>query len=256
MIPYTNDNNATTAIVGAKDAQYELEYFPLLFNSTGTRAILAYSGLKYKETNISPADWPNYKSNTPYECLPVLKVTKDSQEVKVSEVLAIDFFLGRQAGLMGKNDFEDAVILAHHNNAQCLFFGSTMVGFFWPTAALDDKQKKEGLEKLKTQIASWARQVEGHLAANEKHGVLVGDKVTIADIKVVATVTAIASVLGAHHVEPIVNKEKTPLLIKLEQKLLENESYKAWVESDAFQALKAGSKGFATKFHPEFYTEE
>ncbi|KAF9970025.1 hypothetical protein BGZ73_007399 [Actinomortierella ambigua] len=255
MITYTATPEAVAAIVGAKDAHYELEYFGVLFNSAGTRALLAYSGLKNKQTPYGPDTWPAYKPNTPYECLPILKVTKDEHQLTLSEVVAVDQFLARQAGLLGSNAYEEAVITAHHSNAQALFYGSTMVGYFWPTLSQDDKAKKDGLEKLKGQIESWARMVEGHLA-NNKHGVLVGDKISLADIKVVATVMAISYVIGPKVVEAIVNKEKTPGLFALEKKLLEKDSYRAWVESEDMETLKKVSKIFSQQFHPEFFAEE
>ncbi|KAF9168674.1 hypothetical protein DFQ27_002750 [Actinomortierella ambigua] len=256
MVPFTNNKDAVHAIVGAKDAHYELEYFPVLFNSTGTRALLAYAGFSNKQTPIAPPDWPTYKPKTPNGYLPVLKVTKGPHHLNLCEVIAIDQFLGRQANLLGKDAYEEAVILAHHSSAQATFFESTMLEFFWPTVAQDDKAKQAGLEKLKTKIAEWARVVEGHLAANGDKGVLVGDSVTVADIKVVATVLALRNVMDAHHVDGLVTKEKTPRLLQLEKKLLEKDSYREWIESDAFVALKKGSEGFSRQFHSEFFVEK
>nr|QHU80053.1 glutathione S-transferase S6 [Bemisia tabaci] len=81
---------------------YKLTYFKSRGIAEPTRYLLAYLGQDFKEIRLDSDAWRSMKSNTPFGKLPILEI--DGKVVHQS--LAINRYLARKAGLLGKNDWE------------------------------------------------------------------------------------------------------------------------------------------------------
>ncbi|NXT27972.1 HPGDS synthase, partial [Syrrhaptes paradoxus] len=84
---------------------YKLTYFNLRGRAEISRYLFAYSGTKYEDHRIEPADWPKFKPTIPFGKLPVLEV----DGVTVHQSLAIARYLAKESGLAGQTPVEQAL---------------------------------------------------------------------------------------------------------------------------------------------------
>lgn len=101
------------------------EYKLMYFNGRGlgelTRYIFAVAGQDYEDHRIEFGDWSKYKEDTLFGQLPVLVITENSEETKLSQSGTIARYLARRFGFAGKDDLEQAraeMILDHFNDLQ------------------------------------------------------------------------------------------------------------------------------------------
>lgn len=86
-----------------------LTYFDARARGELSRLILAAAGIPYEDKRIplpwvDPTEWQKLKPNTPQGVLPVLEY--DGKEL--SQSVTIARFLAKQAGLAGRNEWEQA----------------------------------------------------------------------------------------------------------------------------------------------------
>ncbi|KAF9343797.1 hypothetical protein BGX26_005193 [Mortierella sp. AD094] len=237
-------------LVASDSLKYKLAYFGIHFGGTSSRGILAYAGAEW--TPIYP-DWATEKANMPFEVLPVLTVIHpDGKELLLSENVAVDNFLAKQFGLHGQNSWEEAIINSFYSSSNTMFFQEFMLGFFWATNKKSDEEKKENLNKfLNNQLSNWARIHEAHLESNRQNVHYVGERTTLADIRTTTMLDSMEKILGKERVATIINKTKTPGIVKVRKNVESKPSYKTWITSEEYQKLDAQSTGFVKQNYPE-----
>ncbi|KAG0275989.1 hypothetical protein BGZ95_008145 [Linnemannia exigua] len=156
---------------------FQLLYFPLEGQGQTTRDLLTYGGAKWE--NIHPKNWVEEKAKTPFGCLPVLYIIKGDKQAVIAETHAVENYLAKQFGLMGDNEYEEAIIRSFHCSSASLFtiFSGSVI---WNLPEVREKT----LEAFKTnQLALWVQTHERHLMDNGNNGHYVGNKMSLADIR-------------------------------------------------------------------------
>jgi glutathione S-transferase len=169
---------------------YKLIYFALKGRAEVSRLILAYGGQEYEDLHNSFEAWPSYKQNMPFRQAPVLEITQDGKTTLLAQSGAIERYLANKFGLFGDNDLERARI--DMINEQVLDIHKHLFSFYLPIyqKAADIEDKKAGLAKaLDETVPNMLKHVEALFEANQKEtsnsGFLVGDRLSVADIKLV-----------------------------------------------------------------------
>ncbi|KAG0346856.1 hypothetical protein BG004_000661 [Podila humilis] len=250
MKTFNTNYKETSTLIAQDGLKYKHSYFGIHFGGTNSRGILAFAGADW--TPVYP-NWSEEKANTPFGFIPVLTVVSpDGQELALAENVAIDIFLAKQFGLHGENSWEEAVINAFYSSSNTFFFQEVMNNFFFESVSKSDEEKAQYLEKLLTkQLTSWAQNHEAHLANNNLNGHYVGDKTTLADIRTATMLDALEKVIDAKRVATVVNKDKTPGIVKVRALVEAAPGYTEWRESEDYKNLDKNSKGLVKDKHPE-----
>uniref|UniRef100_A0A1I8I5G0 glutathione transferase n=1 Tax=Macrostomum lignano TaxID=282301 RepID=A0A1I8I5G0_9PLAT len=96
-----------TSFAAMSSNTYELTYFPVKGLGNMIRLILEDQSIKYKFNLITKDTWADFKPTTPFGQLPVLTI---NGKTKISQSHTIARYLGREHGLMGSNNIEQAQI--------------------------------------------------------------------------------------------------------------------------------------------------
>ncbi|KAF9897845.1 hypothetical protein BX616_004888 [Lobosporangium transversale] len=159
---------------------YCLKYFPIEGLGQTSRDILAAGGAKWE--NLFPENWATEKDQTPFGCMPLLYINKNGKEVVISESAAIDFYLAKQFGMLGSNQYEEALIGAFYTSTS-----SVMITFVSQVTWNQSEAKKASLETFKERsFKYWVKAHERHLIDNGSNGHYVGNELTLADIRTTA----------------------------------------------------------------------
>ncbi|KAF9080365.1 hypothetical protein BGX23_002273 [Mortierella sp. AD031] len=212
------------------DGTFEIKYFGIHGFAGTARTILALSGAKF--TSDVPEDWASEKPLAPFGVMPLLTETSADGKTKlqVAESDAIERYLSRKFGLMGKDGFEEVLINTFASNSQGLV--SQILFKYWMVK--DAELKAANKEPLITSnIVPWIKYHEEHLKANGANGHYVGDKVSLADVKTDFVISLIQSVSG----EELVSEEKTPAIWKVRVELNKIEGLAAWKKTEEFKQL-------------------
>ena len=84
----------------------------------------------------------------------------------------------------------------------------------------------------KTAVYNWVQYHEQHLAANGSNGHIVGDKLTLADIKIAKMIEITLALFPDS-----LSKEAHPAILKVKETIDEVPNLKAWRATDDFKAL-------------------
>ncbi|KAF9952550.1 hypothetical protein BGZ72_006130 [Mortierella alpina] len=250
MKPLNLDSEENSKLLASDKLKYTHAYFEIHFAGTNSRGILAYAGADW--TPVYPS-WPADKASMPFELLPVLTITHpDGKSLELSESIAIDIFLAKQFGLHGNNAWEEALINSYYSHSNAMFFQETMFNYFWESVGKSEEEKAEYLQKyLSETLPAWAKIHETNLVHNHSNGHYVGNKTTLADIRTTTLLGAIEEIFGKERIASVINDTETPAIVKLRETIESKPSYAAWIHSDVYKKLSAGSEDMIKKHHPE-----
>ncbi|KAF9997416.1 hypothetical protein BGZ80_010526 [Entomortierella chlamydospora] len=212
-----------------RDSTFELKYFGFHGLALTSRIILVVSGAKF--TNVIPTDWAAEKTLTPFGVVPLLKeISVDGKiTINVAESDAIDRYLAKKFGMAGDNAFEETVINSYLNNS----IGMILQIYLKVFAVRDPALKAEAKEQLSNgPIPTWIKFFEQHLSDNGSNGHLVGNKITLPDIKTAHLVDIINVVK-----EGTITEESHPSLMKVKTTLDSIPALKAWRATDEYKAF-------------------
>ncbi|KAF9426190.1 hypothetical protein BGZ94_006843 [Podila epigama] len=238
--PPTSNNADTTvqaAVLDSPDSTYSLLYFDTQGICNPIRDLLALGGAKWQQ--LYPEDWENEdradKDSTPFGVIPVLYVhAKDSKETAViAESRVIEQYLARKFGFLGKNSYEESLILSFVFSTASLW--DELVYGAMRVQVPPETQKELMASFVATKIPNWINIHEQHLAANGVNGHYVGDQITLADLRTDAILKVIQRYPNS---DKLVNKEKTPGLVKLQEEIASHPKLIAWHESELFKSLR------------------
>jgi len=151
----------------------KLVYFNGRGRAETIRLCFAAAGMKYDDCRLDKADWPALKPKTPWTSLPVLEV--DGKQIGQS--MAIARFVAREGGLYGKNAVEQALVDSVVDVVTDLREKGVSLNFA-PDGPAKEAALKEFLDKT---LPSTLPNLQNMAAAN-RNGYFVGDKITLADI--------------------------------------------------------------------------
>ncbi|KAI1314961.1 hypothetical protein EDD11_001445 [Mortierella claussenii] len=229
MAPTPTKNLSTEAMAKLsqnKDNHYTMLYFPFHGVVPALRAIMAMYTDKY--TFIQPEEWETQKPNTLFGHMPILYETTPSGEVlELAELSVLEFYLGKKFGLVGDNDWEEQLIRSYTSSTQTLF-DKFVVTVIRQPKELQAQMTQAYLEK---QVPEWAAFHEKALKANGSNGHYVGNKLSIADLKLATILGNMITLSG----DKIISREKTPAIMAVYDNVEKDPKYAAWKSSDAYK---------------------
>jgi glutathione S-transferase len=162
---------------------YKYTYFNVRGRGETVRLCLAAGGIKFEDNRIEGKDWPALKPSTPWGSLPVLEV--DGKPIGQSMTIAR--YVAREAGLVGKNSFEQAQVDSVVDQVTDLREKGVPLNF------KPDAEKAAAFKEFaETTLPAILPSLEKFAAANkEKPGLFVGSKMTLADIHFYAIIELI-----------------------------------------------------------------
>ncbi|KAF9196651.1 hypothetical protein BGZ50_008596 [Haplosporangium sp. Z 11] len=249
MKTFNLDCEENSKVVASDNLKYTITYFDMHFAGTTSRGVLAYAGADW--TPVYP---PAEKTSMPFEVLPVLTVIHpDGKKLELSENVAIDIFLAKQFGLHGNNAWEEALINSFYSSSNAMFFQETMNSFFWESMSKGSEEKAKYLDKFVNEtLRNWAKIHEAHLKNNGLNGHYVGNRTTLADIRMTTALAAIEVIIGKERVATVINKTETSGIVHVRANVESKSSYATWISSDEYKKLSEKSAGFVKQHHPEW----
>uniref|UniRef100_A0A914W3X4 Uncharacterized protein n=1 Tax=Plectus sambesii TaxID=2011161 RepID=A0A914W3X4_9BILA len=193
---------------------YKLIYFNFYGRAETIRFLFHLAGVPYEEVDIDIPDWSSKKSETRWGFLPELEV--DGK--KLAQSNAINFYLAKQFGFIGQDDWEAARILEFLTGWEDLF-PKFIAAFFE-----QNTEKKTELEKtaIESAMKPFYQNLERCLDENGA-GYLVGDKLTVADINAMVNLT------GFEEVAPGV-LGVFPKLVAYNKRIQDEPKIKEWID--------------------------
>ncbi|CAC5415517.1 HPGDS [Mytilus coruscus] len=195
---------------------YKLIYFACKGRGELVRLLLSIADQEFEDVRITEEAWPEYKSKTPFEQLPLLAI--DGKEMSQSG--AMHRYLAREFGLYGKNNSENTqcdVVLETVQDVQTEFSNH----FY----AFDDIQKKEDIAKniLENFFPKFLKFMD-KLIKDNGAGYLVGSELTVADLAYFDIQDRLKTNIG-----DCKEIENYPDLLKLVEKVQSIPSIKKWL---------------------------
>ncbi|TKR92810.1 hypothetical protein L596_007389 [Steinernema carpocapsae] len=157
---------------------YKLYYFQGRGRAEHIRQIFKLAGKEFENVQLTQESWPSHKDDMPLNQVPVVEV----DGVKIGQTLAISRFLGRQFGMAGKTDIENAKIDMLGDLIQDMSVADGIKQ--WPYVLLGmmpDKKEDFFREKVRPALEQFAPLVEKFLLENGNN-LLVGDNVSWVDV--------------------------------------------------------------------------
>jgi glutathione S-transferase len=137
------------------------------------RLALHIGGVDFEDNRIKPADWPAFKSTTPYGSVPVLEMPGQPALAQSNAILVL---IGRLHGLHPQDNFE----AARHEAMMCSV--EDLRHAVGPSLRISDEaEKKKVREELATgYVPTWAARVEKQIGDGPFFG---GAKLHVVDLK-------------------------------------------------------------------------
>ncbi|KAK3846942.1 MAG: hypothetical protein J3R72DRAFT_208352 [Linnemannia gamsii] len=173
------------------------------------------------------------KAKTPFGCLPVLYIIKGDKQAVISETHAIENYLAKQFGLMGDNEYEEAIIRSFHCSSASLFavFSGSVV---WNLPEVRDKT----LEAFKKQLTHWAQNHERHLMGNGNNG----HYMSLADIRTANLINHFSLQPWSKELTEIISQ--APALMKLKETVENDPRLHHWKFSDEAKKVADATRSF------------
>lgn len=161
--------------------QLTLLYFPIPGRAGAIRDALRIGGVAFEDKHVGRDDFRRMKTENelPFGSLPAVDIG-GSSPARIAQSNAILRYAGKLAGLYPSDPLEALRV------DELLDFVEDINQALSPSMREPDVEKKLAMRKaiVDESIPSWARALEARLAANSDPTHFVGDKLTIADLKV------------------------------------------------------------------------
>jgi len=159
-----------------------LRYFPFPGRAGPIRDTLQIGGIDFEDEHIPPAQFRERRAagEFPFGGLPVMDVETDAGKFCVSQSNAILRYAGRLTGLYPERD----PLLALKVD-EALGMGEDVSQSLSPTFHEQDNERKMAMRKVLAEetLPYWADCFERLLQANGGNGFIVGNDLTVADLK-------------------------------------------------------------------------
>ncbi|GJJ76151.1 hypothetical protein EMPS_08510 [Entomortierella parvispora] len=225
------------------DSKFEVHYFGFHALAGTTRSILAVAGADFKSAIPAEGTWAaEHKAKAPFGYMPLLRETSPDGKhtLLISESEAIERYLARKFGLLGKNGYEELIInqFVSSNSGMAM----NLVQKFFIVRDNAELQAANKAKLLEGPIPSWIAAHEKHLRENpaavakglkDGNGHYVGETFSLADVKMAGLVDMVRVVTG----DDMVSKEKTPAMWKVKEAMEASPSVKAWKATPEFKEI-------------------
>uniref|UniRef100_A0A1B6K9G4 glutathione transferase n=1 Tax=Graphocephala atropunctata TaxID=36148 RepID=A0A1B6K9G4_9HEMI len=156
----------------AGESKIKLTYFSLIGLAEPIRFLLSYLKKDFEDYRFGGKEWLTIKPTTPWGKSPILEINGQT----VTQNVAICRYLGKEAGLGGKDNWEDLRI------DEIIDVITDLRTELWRWHYERDLQKKEAMkDSIKNEIAPfYMKKLDEHVAKN--NGYLANGKFSWADI--------------------------------------------------------------------------
>jgi len=159
-----------------------LRYFPFPGRAAPIRDALRIGGVAFEDVQVPPERFREQKAagELPFGSLPVLDVETPGGIVSAAQSNAILRFAGRRAGLYPTDDPVRALKVD-----EALDLGEDLYRVIGPSIDEQDAERRMAMRKILAQetLPRWAGFLERLLVANGRTGFVVGDSLSVADLK-------------------------------------------------------------------------
>jgi glutathione S-transferase len=166
----------------SNDVTLRLRYFPFPGRGAAIRDALRIGGIAFEDVHVSPDRFQQQKAagELPFGSLPVLDVETPRGMVSAAQSNAILRFAGRRAGLYPIDDPVRALKVD-----EALDLGEDLYHVIGPSMGEQDAGRRLAMRKVLAEetLPRWAGFLERLLVANGRTGFVVGDALTVADLK-------------------------------------------------------------------------
>jgi glutathione S-transferase len=166
----------------SNDVTLHLRYFPFPGRAGAIRDTLRIGGVAFEDLHVSLDRFQELKASgeLPFGSLPVLDVVTPGGKISAAQSNAILRFAGRQAGLYPTDDALQALKVD-----EALDLGEDLYGVIAPSIAEQDPERRAAMRKVLAEdtLPRWLGFLERLLVANGRTGFVVGDSLTVADLK-------------------------------------------------------------------------
>jgi glutathione S-transferase len=164
------------------DVRLRLHYFPFPGRAGAIRDALHIGGIAFDDVHVPPERFRELKAagELPFGSLPVLDVETPGGTVSAAQSNAILRFVGRRAGLYPIDDPVKALKVD-----EALDLAEDLYHLIGPSIGEPDAAKRMAMRKVlgEETLPRWGKFVERLLVANGRTGFVVGDTLTVADLK-------------------------------------------------------------------------
>ena len=166
----------------SNDGKLRLRYFPFPGRAGAIRDALRIGGIPFEDVHVPPERFRELKEagELPFGSLPVLDVETSAGTVSAAQSNAILRFIGRRIGLYPIDDPVRALKVD-----EALDLGEDLYHLIGPSIGEQDAAKRMAMRKALADetIPRWGGYFERLLVANGRTGFVVGDTLTVADLK-------------------------------------------------------------------------
>ena len=159
-----------------------LHYFPFPGRGGAIRDAFRVGGITFDDVHVPPDRFRDLKAagELPFGSLPVLDLESPAGTVRAAESNAILRFAGRRAGLYPTDD-EVAALKVD----EAMDLGEDLYHVIAPSIDEQDAERRMAMRKILANetLPRWAGFLERLLVANGRTGFVVGDSLTVADLK-------------------------------------------------------------------------
>nr|CAX72409.1 Glutathione S-Transferase [Schistosoma japonicum] len=159
----------------------------IYFNGRGRaepiRMILVAAGVEFEDERIEFQDWPKIKPTIPGGRLPIVKITDKRGDVKMmSESLAIARFIARKHNMMGDTDDEYYIIEKMIGQVE------DVESEYHKTLMKPPEEKEKISKEILNGKVPFLLQAICETLKESTGNLTVGDKVTLADVVLIASI--------------------------------------------------------------------
>lgn len=166
----------------SNDFTLRLHYFPFPGRAGPIRDALRISGIAFEDVRLPPDRFREQKAagTLQFGSFPALEVVTPAGTVSATQSNAILRFVGRLAGLYPVDDPVRALKVD-----EALGFGEDINHAIGPSMGEHNAEKRMAMRKILAEetLPRLAGLLEGLLVANGRTGYVVGDSLTVADLK-------------------------------------------------------------------------
>lgn len=166
----------------SEDVKLRLRYFPFPGRAGAIRDALRIGRIPFEDVHVPPERFREVKAagELPFGSLPVLDVETASATVSSAQSNAILRFVGRRTGLYPIDDPLRALKVD-----EALDLGEDLYHVIGPSIGEQDTERRMAMRKVLAEetIPRWGGYFERLLVANGRTGFVVGDSLTVADLK-------------------------------------------------------------------------
>jgi glutathione S-transferase len=159
-----------------------LRYFPFPGRGGAIRDALNIGGIPFEDAHVALDQFPQRKAadEFPFGALPVLDVETPAGTVTSAQSNAILRYVGRLVGLYPVDDPLRALKVD-----EAMDFAEEFFRLVGPSMTEQDMDKRMAMRKVLAEdgLPCWAGYLEKLLVANGRTGFVVGDALTVADLK-------------------------------------------------------------------------